>query len=84
LTTGEFIAIQEVLDKCSVMVSLGEKSILHRIDPVNKLFSKESMEGIMATLVCAIKFFSDWTYANLLFLSTVCLSVLYTEFKKIK
>ncbi len=79
------LVLEESCTKSSKIMHLFRIAFcLCRIDPVNKLFSKESMEGIMATLVCAIKFFSDWTYANLLFLSTVCLSVLYTEFKKIK
>jgi 3-hydroxyisobutyryl-CoA hydrolase len=51
LSTGDLVAIENTLNEFSSRAATpGEKSILHRTDAINKIFSKDSVEDILAAL----------------------------------
>jgi 3-hydroxyisobutyryl-CoA hydrolase len=51
LTTGDLVAIENTLNEFSIPAATpGEKSILHRTEAINKIFSKDSVEDILAAL----------------------------------
>jgi 3-hydroxyisobutyryl-CoA hydrolase len=63
LTTGDLVAIENTLNEFSIPAATpGEKSILHRTEAINKIFSKDSVEDILAALEAEFdESGEDWT-----------------------